>query len=37
MEGTAEVKASTQQAKLAMEKGGVKGTPQIWYATRATK
>ena len=29
--------AASPDLKAAMEKGGVKGTPQIWYATKATK
>jgi quinol monooxygenase YgiN len=29
--------AKLPELKAAMEKGGVKGTPQIWYATKAVK
>jgi ABC-type sugar transport system substrate-binding protein len=29
--------AASAELKAAMEKSGVKGAPQIWYTTRATK
>jgi quinol monooxygenase YgiN len=29
--------AAAPELKAAMEKSGVKGAPQIWYTTRATK
>jgi quinol monooxygenase YgiN len=29
--------AASPELKAAMEKSGVKGAPQIWYTTRATK
>jgi len=29
--------ASSPKLKAAMEKAGVKGAPQIWYATKSTK
>ena len=29
--------AASPDLKAAMEKGGVKGTPEIWFTTKATK